>query len=498
MLQLSIKQLTIRYAVIMLTLVVSLSIISFISIKNLLDDIQQKKQLESLQITAYNIGVRLEFYNRIVYKLAQENQPKDLIVSSDKKRAQEWARKIQALIPDSIGVALFNDQGNILGQQKTLRVGELCLADLHKFIKNIPLKKPPVHRRNTALAHFDIVHTVTSNNKNIGVLFASFRLSVLQTLLGELTEQGQYLQLYTGNNELIVETNHFTDNVPFDKASQHIEQIPIDNSDWYLKAYIQENKLTDVVAYIAFTSAILIILLSVLLFVFSNRLIKTFSSDFKTIQKLLIGLKYNNMNMGDIHSKLIETDHIIVDIQRLAEDISASQQQLVKFSQCDDLTGLLNRRGFFHESIHCIDLAKRSIESTLILLDLDYFKQVNDNLGHATGDIILKILSSCIKSSTRTVDVSARIGGDEFSIILVKCNYEQAITWYQDISKDFIQQQQQKLNLSKEIKLCTLSAGYTTIDSEDKDITFAMSRADKALYNAKGAGRSNIQGYVAD
>ena len=152
----------------------------------------------------------------------------------------------------------------------------------------------------------------------------------------------------------------------------------------------------------------------------------------------------------------------------------------------------------FQESTHCIDLAKRSIESTLILLDLDYFKQVNDNFGHSTGDQILKILASCIKSSTRTVDVSARVGGDEFSIILVKCNYEHAITWYQEISEDFQQQQKQKLNFPDEIRLCSLSAGYASIEYEDKDVSYTMSRADKALYAAKEAGRSNIQGYEAN
>ncbi|RDH81480.1 MAG: hypothetical protein DIZ80_15480 [endosymbiont of Galathealinum brachiosum] len=494
MLQLSLKQLTLRYTVIMLSLVIALSIISFISIKNLLDDNYQEKQLETLKIKAYNISVRLEFYRRILYRLAEENKTKDLIVFGDKNQAQLWAKEMQLLLPDSISVALFNDDGEILGQQKALRVGRLCYADLHRHINDTPFNKPPVHREDPAFAHFDLFNNVISNNENIGVLFASFRLSVLQALLGELTEQGQHLQLYTGDNKLIVETNHFV-NHSSNNNILHTVNLPIKNSDWYLKAHIQQKKVTDILVYIGFTNAILFILLSFMLFVFSNRLVKTFSSDFKTIKNLLIGLKNNDIDTDNIHSKLSETEDIIIDIQHIAEDISESQQQLMKFSQCDDLTGLLNRRGFLQESTHCIDLAKRSIESTLILLDLDYFKQVNDNFGHATGDLILKTLASCIKSSTRTVDVSARIGGDEFSIILVKCSYEQAITWYQDISEDFQQQQKQKLNLPDEIRLCSLSAGYAGIEFDDKDISYAMSRADKALYAAKGAGRSNIQGY---
>jgi len=494
--QLSLKQLTLRYAVIMLSLVIALSLISFISIKKLYTENHHETQLNGLKIKAYNISVRLNFYRKIIYRLAQENITQELVVFGNNQEAQLWAKKTQLLIPDSIGVALFNEEGEVLGQRETLRVGKLCYKDLQKHLKGIPFVKPAVHREVLVYAHFDLFSTITSSDENIGVLFVSFKLSVLQSLLSELTEQGQHLQIFTNNDELVVETNHFMNRSSSDKYIQHTEKIPIKGSDWYLKASIEHDELTDILAYITFTNAILFILLSFMLFVFSNRLIKIFSTDFKTIKHLLIGLKNNNIKDNeDIHSKLSETEDIINDIQHIAEDISETQQQLVKFSQCDDLTGILNRRGFFQESIRCIDLAKRSIESTLIILDLDYFKQINDQLGHATGDHVLIILASCIKSFSRTVDVSARIGGDEFSVILVNCSYEQAITWYQDISEEFTRQQHQKLIYSEDIKYCSLSAGYTAIEADDKDISYALSRADKALYYAKKAGRSNIKGY---
>jgi len=496
--QLSLKQLTLRYAAIMLSLVIALSLISFISIKKLYSENHQKTQLNGLKIKAYNISVRLNFYRKIIYRLAQENKTKELVVFGSNEEAQLWAKKTQLILPDSIGVALFNEDGEVLGQRETLRVGKLCYADLHKHLNSIPFIKPAIHREVLVFAHFDLFSTITSNDENIGVLFVSFKLSVLQALLSELTEQGQHLQIFTNNDELIVETNHFMNRSSPDKDVLHTEKIPINGSDWYLRASIEHNELTDILVYIAFTNAILFILLSFMLFVFSNRLIKIFSTDFKTIQRLLIDLKNNDINTEDIHSKLTETEDIIIDIQHIAEDISETQRQLVKFSQCDDLTGILNRRGFFQESNRCIDLAKRSIESTLIILDLDYFKQINDQLGHATGDQVLNILASCIKSFTRTVDVSARIGGDEFSVILVKCSYEQAITWYQDICEEFTRQQHQKLTYSEDIKYCSLSAGYATIEAGDKDISYALSRADKALYNAKEAGRSNIKGYETD
>lgn len=494
--QLSLKQHTLRYVLIMLSLVISISLISFVSIKSLLDENQQQKQLEGLKIKAYNVSVRINFYRNIIATLAQGSKTKELVIFGEQEEAQKWAQRTQLLIPDSIGVALFNEDGSILGRKKVLKVGKLCYADLHNHIQDIPFKKPTVHRANPAFAHFDLFSNIIADDENIGVLFASIRLSVLQTLLDELTEQGEHLQLYTGDNELVVETNHYMDKNSVDQNTIHIPDIPVRDTDWYLKAHIEQNKLTDVLVYIALTNSILFILLSFILYIFSDRLVKTFSSDFKTIHNMLIGLKNHEMSATNIRSRLSETEDIVIDIQNIAEDISESQQQLVKFSLYDDLTGLLNRRGFNQESARCIDLANRDIESTIISLDLDYFKQINDNLGHATGDKMLEILADCIKSTSRTVDVAARLGGDEFCVILVKCSIQQAIRWYEKLSAEFMCQQSQQFELPDDIKPCSLSAGCTLIDEKDTQVSALLSRADEALYSAKASGRANIKSYV--
>ena len=234
--QLSLKQHTLRYVLIMLSLVISISLISFVSIKSLLDENQQQKQLEGLKIKAYNISVRINFYRNIIATLAQGSKTKELVVFGEQEEAQKWAQSTQLLIPDSIGIALFNEEGNILGRKKVLRVGKLCYADLHNHIKDIPFKKPTVHRTNPAFAHFDLFNNVIADDENIGVLFASIKLSVLQTLLDELTEQGQHLQLYTGDNELVVETNHYMDKNSVDQNTIHIPDIPVRDTDLVFKS----------------------------------------------------------------------------------------------------------------------------------------------------------------------------------------------------------------------------------------------------------------------
>ncbi len=498
--QISLQQLTIRYVVIMLSLVAIFAFVSFVSIKSLLNESQQDKQLINLEVTAYNISVRIDFYRDIMRKLANVNETKDLVVFGEEEEAQTWAKKIQLLIPDSISVALFNEEGKILGQREALRVGDLCYLDLHRRISNAPLTEPPIHRgAASSFAHFDLFQDIEANNVRLGILFASFKLSILQILLDRLSEEGQNLELYAGDNTLIVSSNKFENKNPeyIKKQISHI--IPIANTDWYLKAHLEKNKLTEVLAYIAYANMILFFLLSAMLFIFSNGLANTFSSDFKTIQGLLKDLKNHDLDINkDVSSKLRETEGIITNIKQLTDEISTSQKQLVKYSHHDDLTGLLNRRGFFQESPRCIDLAKRSIESVLVLLDLDYFKQINDSLGHATGDKVLEILSTCMKSSSRSVDIAARLGGDEFAVILVSCDIQHAMHWYENLSEQFFQQQKYKIALSNNTKHCTLSAGCTSIEITDNDISIIIARADKALYVAKNSGKNNIKPYEAD
>jgi len=324
-------------------------------------------------------------------------------------------------------------------------------------------------------------------------------LSILQILLNQLAEQGQYIQPYNNNDdEIIVEKNNFINITPDTKTTLHTIRIPIKHTDWYIQAHIEKNISIGILIYISLTNAILFIILSFIFFIFSSRLSNIFASDFKTVQKLLKSLKDDTMTTTEVHYKLLETDGLVHEIQNIADDISSYQHQLVQFSQCDDLTGLLNRRDFFNEAPHAIDLANRSIESTLIIIDIDYFKQINDTLGHATGDKILPLLSSCIKATSRSIDISARIGGDKFVIIMVKCNAEHAINWYNNISEDFLHQQQKLLEITGVTRYCSLSAGFALIEKNDQDISQTLYRADEALYSAKETGRSNIKGYTTD
>lgn len=159
--------------------------------------------------------------------------------------------------------------------------------------------------------------------------------------------------------------------------------------------------------------------------------------------------------------------------ERLIEDLQAANTQLGKELILDPLTGLLNRVGLYRE-------LERTRPMALLYVDVDHFKLVNDTFGHAKGDEVLQAIGDALRRVTRNVDVVARIGGDEFIVILDNANEATAI--------EIACRLQAVVQSMADLAGVTVSVGATcgVIGAENGDILIA--RADAALYESKRAG----------
>lgn len=154
----------------------------------------------------------------------------------------------------------------------------------------------------------------------------------------------------------------------------------------------------------------------------------------------------------------------------------------------DSLTGLVNRRYFEEQAAHEIVRIKRyGGNSCLLLLDIDNFKEINDKYGHPTGDKVLQNLASVLRTQLRKADLIARIGGEEFAIILINTDDEAGNIVAEKLrciieNDSFI--------VDNKVFNITVSIGITLIDNNVDSYEEVYKRADKALYTAKAEGKN--------
>jgi diguanylate cyclase (GGDEF)-like protein len=171
----------------------------------------------------------------------------------------------------------------------------------------------------------------------------------------------------------------------------------------------------------------------------------------------------------------------------LASDISGEMKEI---AVRDQLTGLLNRRGFGEQSVKAYATARRTGRSiSVIMADLDHFKDVNDQHGHAAGDAALEHFAQLLMHERRAEDIVARIGGEEFALVLPGTELEKCIAIADELCERLAAT---PLVVDGRSVDMTSSFGVATISDRDTCLTDAIVRADRALYRSKRAGRNRV------
>ena len=179
---------------------------------------------------------------------------------------------------------------------------------------------------------------------------------------------------------------------------------------------------------------------------------------------------------------------------KMAAQIEERMMDSENLAMTDQLTGLNNRRAFFQLGKSVEDMVFRYDYSySVMMIDIDLFKAINDTHGHAVGDEVIHALALTIKEMTRPSDISARLGGEEFAIILPETNCKNASVIAErlriNVSKMNIP------NLTKPLSI-TVSIGVAELDNKSSTLDKILADADKALYDAKEQGRNRVKEHV--
>ncbi|MDA3947091.1 MAG: diguanylate cyclase [Helicobacteraceae bacterium] len=182
---------------------------------------------------------------------------------------------------------------------------------------------------------------------------------------------------------------------------------------------------------------------------------------------------------------------LLFRVKTLIKRLSASRDELEHQALTDPMTKLYNRRYLSEITAHMLGLMRRHwSQLTVVMLDIDKFKNVNDTYGHQVGDDVIIKLSQTLQEFTRTSDVLFRLGGEEFLILLpetaIEGGYAMAETLRSEVEKLLI-----ILEGGVELRF-TISIGLSEVHRDDRNFDAAMTRADAALYEAKESGRNRV------
>ncbi len=207
--------------------------------------------------------------------------------------------------------------------------------------------------------------------------------------------------------------------------------------------------------------------------------------------------------MRDLAMRLLQETRRMQDTNRLLEeklqasreDIAGLQRDLDEVrreSMLDPLTKIFNRKCFDEGMVKALSEAARDrMPLSLMLIDIDHFKQFNDTYGHQTGDQVLRLVAMTLKSNIKGKDLAARYGGEEFAAILPQTDLAGASILAENIRKAIQAKELLKRSTSEKLGRITASFGVATLKPGDS-VNSLIERADRCLYAAKHAGRNRV------
>lgn len=208
---------------------------------------------------------------------------------------------------------------------------------------------------------------------------------------------------------------------------------------------------------------------------------------------LMLVAEYDVAEMEQLNAQVIELNQELAEVQRTLaranRRLQADEERLKQLASTDPLTGLANRRRLMEFLTQSWQRSQR-FESTfsVIMADIDFFKKINDEYGHPSGDAVLQAVATQLQSMVRKVDLVARFGGEEFVIVMQEASLDAAVELAQRMRQAI-----SALRLKGIEQAVTCSFGVAQLTPE-RNVDQLLKQADEALYHSKLTGRNRVTG----
>ena len=443
----------------------------------------EERQYAEAQDTARNIAItignQVRFYQGIVQMIAANPDLSNLLEFGDAGEITKWAAALGRLVPGTLGTAVASGDGVVFGDPLTQRVGPACQDDMRRFAAGEDIDYPLLHIDSPGFEHFDLLLEVKApSGDKIGTLFVSFRLDVVDRLLTEMTRQGDRVELFDHAARRVLVSG----SGPREKDATAFRE-PIPYTGWSLTLHRGIEHGSPLVNNLIVVDALVITGFAFVVIALVRRILSGFASDMSRVHQALSDVLSGCHEPSAEPTAIKEIGTLLPGIEQLALQIQRQRDDLRLQSLSDPLTGVFNRRYFDLMLNHLHEQSRRGRRAVLVLIDLDDFKRINDEYGHARGDLVLQRTAFFLRGQVRTSDIVARLGGDEFALILTNLEDVRIEEWLDELLAEY---EQRVLRDAANIPPCLLSIGVAEVDARHYATACdVFEAADLAMYGIK-------------
>ena len=459
-----------------------------------LRDIQQSSYREwASQVTG-------ETTNRISALLAQQQQALEKIAhqpavaavlqrgSSPERSRKEDEIKSQLIGAVSVHLLVRNNAG-VLSPAGPL--DPVCLDYVRRMTGANTPASPEFHAVGTPTEHYDMVVPVRDENRNpSGYLLAGFARAPLQAILEQSLPRNAYMELQqpaTGEDMQAVLTVG-------ELSAAQVPTVASTLGDAHWTLIYQPAKAQPLILggnriyYLAAILVVFVIITVVLLRLYS-RTVTAVRHDIHSLIRMFRDLREGSVRV-DYPMALREFSEIFDYLRDRGQRLVREKEKLKDMGLMDHLSQLGNRRHFEARLKELFEASKANGPSSVLIIDMDHFKAVNDKHGHDAGDALIVGFADALRKVVRQTDVLVRLGGDEFCIIYSYAPLEKATALVERLRR----QLPREIPLTKGvIHQLRWTGGLSAMHDKDTKPDDVLWRADQALLQAKEAGRNNTK-----
>ena len=460
----------------------------YLLITDLRETIHQERAAENAQRLANDVHGLLSSQQSAVEKIAKRPEVINALRQGNLRDQQRQAEELRMQLPRAKSVWLL-PASNVTERQFPPLLDEACRDLVRRAAAGTAGMPIESHAAHTPAEHYDVVQPVLDENKRpLGYLLFSFARAPLQALVERQVSASAYVELHqpptAGNAEVAFSYGHRAAAGQAPAISVALGPLPWTLNYW--PADVQPSILAGSRFYYFFIIVAAALSLMVMSYILYRGTVKSIQHDLRSLANMIRDVRSGTVRK-DYPMELEEFSSALLYLKDSGKKLIIERKKLTEMGFIDHLSQLSNRRHFELKLKEVFETRKINGPSSLLILDIDQFKSVNDRYGHAAGDELIIEFANALRGSVRQTDVLARLGGDEFCIIYSFTPLEKA----RILSERLRKQLPRELRLSHGIvHPLRWSGGLSIVCATDGKSDAVLARADQALLRAKESGRN--------